>query len=459
MELREGGMRMHLKRRDTPLGKPHGVQRKGTLHVERRTNRLLFRKRDNADMAFGLVAEEEDDLWHLYNLVSLQDEVEASTTRKVHKEIGNNTYATEVRKMKLTLMITKVDFDSANNSLRLSGKNIKSNDFVKMGQYHTFEIGLNEKIKIKKKNWDSVYREKLEECTNVQVNSKVAILLVSCGEAQMYLLTENLCRHIFSFSKVIKKKRERSNNSPYAKSLSTFFQQLLLQVLKNVNVQGMQCIVLGGPGFFKNDFFQFVYEKSEQKNDRDVLSLREKFLIVKTSSINRNSVNEILGDEQVKKKMLNMKVVSQVDALNRFYKLFDKCEEKICYGEADVKYAASLQAIESLLITDRTFRNCDVVTRKAYVAMVREVKGSGGRVFVFPDNHASGEQLNALTGIAAILKFPVHPEEEERQNEERQNEERQNEKRQNEERQNEERQNEKRHDGEKRQDEGPHGQN
>ncbi|CAA9986600.1 PelOta protein homologue, putative [Plasmodium knowlesi strain H] len=388
--------------------------------------KLLFRKRDNEDMAFGLVAEEDDDLWHLYNLISVNDEVETITSRKVHKDIGNNTYATEIRKMRLTLMITKVDFDSANSSLRLSGKNIKTNDYVKMGQYHTFEIALNEKIKIKKKNWDSVYKEKLEECTNVKMNSKVAILLVNCGEAQMYLLTENLCKHIFTLSKVIKKKREKSNNSLYAKSLGAFFQQLLLQLMKNVDVEKMQCIVLGGPGFFKNDFLQYVYEKSEQKNDKNVLSIKSKFLIVKTSSINRNSVNEILNNQQIKDQVLNMKVVSHIDVLNKFYKMFDKSEEKICYGNADVKYAASLQAIESLLITDRTFRNCDVVTRKEYVAMVRDVRNSGGRVYIFPDNHTTGEQLNALTGIAAILKFPVYmPEgdDERRQNEKREDEE------------------------------------
>ncbi|ANQ06176.1 Protein pelota-like protein [Plasmodium coatneyi] len=379
--------------------------------------KLLFRKRDNEDMAFGLVAEEDDDLWHLYNLISINDEVETVTSRKVHKDIGNNTYATEIRKMRLTLMITKVDFDSVNNSLRLSGKNIKSNDYVKMGQYHTFEIALNEKIKIKKKNWDSVYKQKLEECTNVRMNSKVAILLVSCGEAQMYLLTENLCKHIFTLSKVIKKKREKNNNSLYAKSLGAFFQQLLQQLVKNVDVEKMQCIILGGPGFFKNDFLQYVYEKSEKKNDKDVLSMKSKFLIVKTSSVNRNSVNEILSSEQIKDQVLNMKVVSHMDVLNRFYKLFDKSEEKICYGDADVRYAASLQAIESLLITDRTFRNCDVVTRKEYVAMVSNVKNSGGRVFIFPDNHTTGEQLNALTGIAAILKFPVYAPEQ--QNEKR----------------------------------------
>lgn len=39
-----------------------------------------------------------------------------------------------------------------------------------------------------------------------------------------------------------------------------------------------------------------------------------------------------------------------------------------------------------------------------YVPGVRE---AGGEVFVFSAMHVSGEQLGKLTGIAAILRFPL----------------------------------------------------
>lgn len=45
--------------------------------------------------------------------------------------------------------------------------------------------------------------------------------------------------------------------------------------------------------------------------------------------------------------------------------------------------------------------------RKKYVNLVNSVKGSGGTVHIFSSMHASGEQLAQLTGVAAILRFPL----------------------------------------------------
>ncbi|SCA48476.1 PelOta protein homologue, putative [Plasmodium ovale] len=369
--------------------------------------KLLYKKREHNEMIMSLVTEEEDDLWHLYNLLSVGDQVEAYTSRKVHKEIGNNNYATEIRKMVLSLCVTKIDFDSANNNLRVAGRNVKNNDFVKIGQYHTFDIGINEKIKIVKKNWDHIFKEKLEECTNIRNTSEVGILLIDCGHANMYLLTENLYKNVFSVNKIIHKKKEKNNNSLYRKHIDSFYKEVLNSLYQNINFEKIKCIVLGGPGFFKNDFFHFVYNKSEIKNEKKILNIQEKFLIIKTSSIYKTSINEIINDEHMKKKILNMKVVSHIDILNTFYKIFEKNEEKVCYGDAEVRHASSQNAIDSLLITDSIFRNCDVLRRKAYVSMVEQVKKTGGKVYIFSDQHTSGEQLNSLTGIAAILKFPV----------------------------------------------------
>lgn len=45
--------------------------------------------------------------------------------------------------------------------------------------------------------------------------------------------------------------------------------------------------------------------------------------------------------------------------------------------------------------------------RKEYVSLVEEVRDSGGDVKIFSTMHVSGEQLSQLTGIAAILRFPL----------------------------------------------------
>lgn len=370
--------------------------------------KLLYKKKDSSkQMVLCLIAEINDDLWNLYNLLNIEDEVEAFTSRKVYKDSSNRSKGTEIKKFMMTICITNISFESESTNLRISGKNVKANEYVKIGQYHTFNIGLHEKIKIVKKKWDAIHNQKLKECTDIKETSEVAILLLDCGAANMYLLTENLCKSIFSVNKTIQKKREKNNISAYKKSIESFFQLVLQNVCGNLNFEKIKCVVLGGPGFFKNDFYDYIYKNSDKKNDKQMLNLKNKFIIIKTSSVYKDSLNEILNDETMKKKILNMKVVSHVSVLNRFYKYFDKNEEKICYGPSEIEYAASINSIESLLITEKVFRNSDVTTRKKYVKLVQNVKNSGGKVFIFSDNHTSGEQLNALTGIAAILKFPV----------------------------------------------------
>ncbi|RKO85109.1 hypothetical protein BDK51DRAFT_7692, partial [Blyttiomyces helicus] len=57
--------------------------------------------------------------------------------------------------------------------------------------------------------------------------------------------------------------------------------------------------------------------------------------------------------------------------------------------------------------------SANVTTRRSYIALVEQVRATGGMVFVFSSLHTSGEQLEQLTGVAAILHFPLPDLEEE----------------------------------------------
>uniref|UniRef100_A0A668ARN1 Protein pelota homolog n=1 Tax=Myripristis murdjan TaxID=586833 RepID=A0A668ARN1_9TELE len=49
----------------------------------------------------------------------------------------------------------------------------------------------------------------------------------------------------------------------------------------------------------------------------------------------------------------------------------------------------------------------DVPTRSRYVRLVDNVRDNGGNVRIFSSLHVSGEQLTQLSGVAAILRFPI----------------------------------------------------
>jgi hypothetical protein len=82
-------------------------------------------------------------------------------------------------------------------------------------------------------------------------------------------------------------------------------------------------------------------------------------------------------------------------------------ENWVCYGYSQVLLADEYLLIHELLITDTLFKSSDLLTRQKYIKLIEEVKSHGGIVHVFSSMHTSGEQLNLLTGVAAILRAPL----------------------------------------------------
>jgi protein pelota len=93
--------------------------------------------RKNIDRASGgelkLEPEEQEDMWHAYNLVAVGDSLRASTVRKVTQTTDTGSSSTTKKRMILTIEVIGVDYDSAACALRVKGRTIEENDFVKKG--------------------------------------------------------------------------------------------------------------------------------------------------------------------------------------------------------------------------------------------------------------------------------------------------------------------------------------
>ena len=100
-------------------------------------------------------------------------------------------------------------------------------------------------------------------------------------------------------------------------------------------------------------------------------------------------------------------MVKEIEILNKFMRMIDTNPDKAYYGYNHVLQANEQLAIHSLLVTDGLFRNPDVKIRKQYVSLVESVRENGGDVYVFSTLHVSGIQLQQVSGVAAILRFPL----------------------------------------------------
>jgi len=178
-------------------------------------------------------------------------------------------------------------------------------------------------------------------------------------------------------------------------------------MLRHVNFEVVKCIILASPGFVKEQFFDYIMQEAMRQDIKAILENKQKFLLVHASSGHKHALKEVLADPQVSSKLLNTKAAGEVKALNDFYDMLKNDPDRAFYGVSHVELANERMAIQTLLVSDELFRSADIKTRQRYVKLVESAKELGADVKIFSSMHVSGEQLGQLSGIAAILRFPL----------------------------------------------------
>ena len=79
-----------------------------------------------------LIAEESEDMWHAYNLIMEGNIVRASTIRKVQTESATGSSTSNRVRTVLTIQVENIDFDTQACVLRLKGRNVEENQYVKV---------------------------------------------------------------------------------------------------------------------------------------------------------------------------------------------------------------------------------------------------------------------------------------------------------------------------------------
>lgn len=81
-----------------------------------------------------LIPEESEDIWHAYNLIAEGDNVRSTTVRKVQNETATGSSSSSRIRTTLTIAVESIDFDTHACKLRLKGRNIEENQYVKVSQ-------------------------------------------------------------------------------------------------------------------------------------------------------------------------------------------------------------------------------------------------------------------------------------------------------------------------------------
>ncbi|CAG9837758.1 unnamed protein product [Diabrotica balteata] len=360
----------------------------------------------NGEGTVALIPEEPEDMWHAYNLISEGDSVRSTTIRKVQSESSTGSSTSSRVRTTLTISVENIDFDTQACMLRLKGRNIEENQYVKMGAYHTLDLELNRKFSLRKPEWDSVSLERIDMACDPTKSADVAAVIMQEGLAHVCLITSSMTLVRAKIDVNIPRKR-KGFVQQHEKGLAKFYDTVMQAILRHINFDIVKCILVASPGFVKDQFYEYMFQTAVKTDNKILLENKSKFMLIHSSSGFKHSLQEILQDPSVINKISDTKAAGEVKILENFYTMLQCEPAKAFYGKKHVEQANSEQAIETLLISDNLFRCQDVKLRKEYVNLVDSVRESGGDVKIFSSLHISGEQLEQLTGVAAILRFPM----------------------------------------------------
>ncbi|KAI9298461.1 hypothetical protein K502DRAFT_339394 [Neoconidiobolus thromboides FSU 785] len=353
-----------------------------------------------------LICEEDEDMWHVYNLLNKGDQLKSSTERRVRLDTATGSADSTRVKLTITISITEIEFDTSTCLLRINGKNITENKYIKLGAFHTIDLELNQTFTLIKEHWDSMDMERIKDACDVTKSAEVAAIVLQEGLANVCLVTSHMTIVRQRIEAPIPRKR-RGSVTNHEKGLLRFFDQVYQALVLHFNFEVLKVIIIAGPGFIKDQFYTYIFDQAIKQDNKVILQNKFKFIPIHASSGHKHALQEVMADPTIKIKMSDTKATREVSALDKFYVMLDRDPDRAFYGIQHVKLANQSGAIQTLLITDELFRSADIPTRKMYNKMVQQTRNSGGEALVFSSLHISGEQLNQLSGIAAILKFPL----------------------------------------------------
>lgn len=366
--------------------------------------------------------EDDEDMWHVYNLIAEGDEVRAMAVRKVQTVSSTGSSDSFRVRINLTLEVAKTTFSSGASSstatatgqskestasLQISGKVVNENDYVRLGAFHTLDLEANRDFRLTKtQGWDSVALERVEDSTKEGRGAEVGAIVCGEGSAAICLLSEHMTVVRQRIDTNVPRKR-KGGTSGHDKAMENFFQSVYQAILRLIPFQTLKAIVIASPGFTRESLYDYIFHQAMLTSNKPLLQSRTKWIKVHSNTSHVHSLVEAMRAPEVSKMLQGAKFAREGVGLEKFHKMLSTDELRAWYGPDHVALAVDRGAVGTLLISDNLFRASEPSIRHHYVEMVEAVRARGGEALIFSSMHESGQQLDQISGIAAILTYPL----------------------------------------------------
>lgn len=353
-----------------------------------------------------LEARDAEDMWHLYNLLSPGDLLRAPTIRKVQQESSTGSSTSARVRLTVTLRVASFQYDPSVTIMRVPGRVAEENPHIRVGAFHTVELEPHRAFALTKESWDSVHLDRLNMALDPAADADLGAVVMEEGLAHVLVVSRSLT---VTRARVETGIPRKGKNALYNRdaALDKFFDKVLRAVVQHLDMKRLKVLLIASPGYVKDEFYKYMNMEAARQDLRAVIDNKPKIVLCHASSGHKHAFHEVLARPELQARLAKTKAVGEVQALNAFHDMLGRDQDRAVYGPAHVLHAAEMGAIDSLLVTDTLFRAADPVKRQKFVSLVETVKQTGATVTVFSTQHVTGEQLNLMSGLAAILRFPL----------------------------------------------------
>ena len=334
-----------------------------------------------------LVAENLDDLWHLYNIIDENDLVRAVTFRTSEdiKDDKIRSKKSEKKRMKLGIRISEIKFHEFSDRLRLHGTIIEGPQ--DLGSFHTLNITADkmDPISIIKNRWQDYQLQRINEA--VKQRNETIVVFVSLDEdnATIAVLRQSGVQVITEIGS------NRSGKMFEAKDNSKEYYSEILTILK-VNMSEKTPLIVVGPGFTREHFVKYGREKKPE--------LFTKTHNHSTGCAGINGIHEAIKTGIVKQITSENRVVYETEFVEKLLEEIKK-DGLASYGEKEVINALKNGAVNRLLISDILVR-----TKKGE-QLLNLAKQNNSDFTIINTMHESGKKFESMGGVAALLRFKI----------------------------------------------------
>ncbi len=350
----------------------------------------------------SLVPESLDDLWQLKHVIEAGDLVYSLTYRRLDEATDKvRPDKAEKKPVRLGIRTEDVEFHKFSRRLRIKGT-IEEGPETEVGSYHTFNIEQDVQLSVVKE-WKDHQLKRLKEAEKAFATIEVLVVTIEEGEAIAGVVRQYGVDELFSMRYGSGKGMEKVEGGK-----REFFGELLNHLQNSMQTSRAEALIIAGPGFIKDDFFAFVKEK-----DAELARITR---IEQASSIGVSGFLEVLKRGAVERLKKEERLTKEVTLLDRLMEEISKDEGgKAVYGKDEVRRALDYGAVETLLVSDEKLMKTrmgeeglkEEKETEEIDRMLEEAETKRGDVVIFSTEFEPGKRLNALGGIAALLRFAI----------------------------------------------------